>query len=412
MFLPFPLIMLVRYLSRMSAASASQNGLTIVQEVLSNAFQIPSNSPSGQIALQGRQYEGCTIVVPAATWLPPSYTACIVQQTAIPCDAPYPTPTCPQASSALQTHAPTPITDSRQTQSQSDESQSHGQSNASSDASIDFSQGNGGSGGQNTAVIIGVTIGAVVLLILIIILGLFAVRRRCPRRKGTEIRHPSNGKGSGRGDRGGPHRRTRARLEDANISEEDVGRLGPEQPEVGPTNGSSPLNPPLDPRPNRPMPGDWVSSPSASTDSSARRGMTAAHRVGDHPRAAFPSQSLPTDGRQHSTNRRSRSRYRQGDHGEHPENDLLFSPGARQERKRRREQRQARGVTSDDEHLPLARVERETSTVPLPSLSVQGATAKDQISDDIQSPETSRWGPGKHYIPHGSRKAEDDGDEV
>jgi len=406
-------ITLLRRLSKMSAASASASGLSVVQNIFSDAIEVPSNGPPNAVTVQNRQYEGCTILVPEVTWLAPSYTACIVQQTATPCGAPHPPSTCPVATPTPQSQPPKSNSDSSQTQSWN-------QSNTSSNASVSVS-GAGGSGSQSTAIIVGVTIGAVVLLIVIVVLAVQGAGRRHRRTPRSE-----------RGNILGPNYLTAGIQPDVR-AHEMYGHQGPRPTGGGGGGGNGGGRG----APGRNGTGDGMDTGVrflAGVERNSRKGPeTRAER--DVPRdtpapASNPQQPAeirkadispvtPFDkprSRRPSSTRRSRSRYRPKDHGEHPENDHLYSPGPRRERLSRREQQQQQqggGGSSADEYASSIVVERKNETpnkIPLRDVDTRLRATEEPhpVNGDGQSPSTGRWKPGKSHVPYAHQMAEED----
>lgn len=390
----------------MSAASVGGSGLSRVHFIFPNANNLPSNP----IAIQDRQYEGCVTVVPATTWLPPSYTSCVVQETPIPCYAPYPPSACPAATPTPQSHVPSSNSDSSQSQSGS-------QSNTSSDASVNVAGGGSGNGSQNTAIIVGVTIGAVVLLILIVVLAVWGARRRrrrTPREGRRNVMGPNYLIAGVRSDvraldMHGPHdQRSASRA-------------------VGGGNGGgqgAPRNNALgDGR-------DTGRKPSAGVAREASKGSKKhSERAVSRGTPAPVSELQPSAetrkadvnppeplaqqrySRHSSRTGRSRSRYRADNHDEHPQNDHLYSPGPRRERMQRRKRRQ--GGSADEDVDPFGE-SGMPNDIPLPSSPLRdgamgmGGTGEGEVEHDVQSPSTGRGRFGKGYVPYPHRTAEEE----
>lgn len=397
--------------------------------------------------LSNRQYEGCTTVVPVATWLPPFYKSCVVQEMTVACNAPCPPSTCPAATAtATAIPIPTPqpqphvsISNSNSNpNSDSSGSQSGSQSNTSSNASINVAGGGGDrSDHQNTAIIVGVTIGAVVLLILIVVLAVRGARRR--------RRRIPRSKGSGGGNAlaqnylmAGVQPAVRKHGIFGHQDERSAG-VGGGGEGILPRGGDGKRG--AERAPRRDVPSDGKDK-EAQASAGVRRNTSKASNnraAGDIPRG-MPPASAPLPGpqppaevrkadirprepseqrhsRQVSHASSSRSRYRPGDHGEHSENDLLYSPGSRLERVQRRRQRrgEGRGLSAEGDHTShRRRVGREEGIADHIASPVRDVSARmgdvgelDRGNEGVQSPLTGRW---RSYVPHGQRRAEGDED--
>jgi len=442
------LLLFIAHFHHLSIVVMSASSMSASTSRLPDPRKIPLKFSSNPVTLQDRQYEGCTTVVPVATWLPPLYKSCVVQEMAVACNAPCPPSTCPAA-----TPTPTPIpTPQPQPQphvsmsnsnpnSDSSGSQSGSQSNTSSDASVNVSGGGGGgSDHQNTAIIVGVTIGAVVLLMLIVVLAVRGARRRrrrIPRSEGSgggnalaqnylmagvqpavrkygifghqdERSAGVGGGGEGILPRGGDGKRGAERAPRRDVPGDGNDKGAQVSAGVG-RNTSKASN-------NRAAGDIPRGMPPASTRLPGPQPPAEVRKADIRPRE--PSEQRHSRRASHASS--SRSRYRPGDHGEHSENDMLYSPGSRLERVQRRRQRRGEGggLSADGDHIsPRRRVGREEGIADLTASPVRVVSARmgdvgelDSGNEGVQSPLTGRWRNGRPYIPHGQRRAEGNDD--